>query len=719
MTNQMAAQLTEEEIRLKIGHAILKDPQLRVGGLLNEIFGTDNSNLTSVIRDFVVDEFLRQLKKLCRFVAKSYIGNNLKNGSSDFIKQFVTAEKSGQLLKSFPEELQHRLLVLQENDALGSLFIECNRLFIRLRQKYAPAQSEDKFRDFVAQWLQSGLVPLAIWNTFDQWKRNGPTLIKLKALQWPQGAQNDTNWREFQRLMKNIKSDNFIEVEKLQTLLNLLLVVPNMKVVGSAVTLIGRTIYLSEWKNKIEQSIQTNKATQAAIYAEDCLAIDCDLTSDIWQGKNLIIVSKVVYVWKKSTIRLSGKSYSPKKTKATSASSTAYYGADGNHGRAGESSGNIAVLATKMYIPSNLTVELNGGRGEDGQDGGDGCDGKDGVGVTQSDLDQLVVKYYSLYRDSWDTFQNYSPPSNWTIQTASSTSGNYIHRTYKDENGRSMTFSYAADKGWTYTTYELYFLISGSNGTNGTSGGKNGVGGQGGYNGTSTIQNPETGQPFEINIVRNGKSSGQNGNNGTLGTSGKHGVNGNDMALIDRSAQEASKHYEGSTDRKLTCSYIYKAECKSRLNGYRRYEEKENACFIKFGFAEEIDRSERRANKAEERSTRTSASEAVAKQSIVISSVLSETETMFGKQNAFLADACKATAETAVNQDEEEEEEAAENVTEETVVLRQKDEVNKLAKYTPESEKKVNNRDFQFQKQCLLDHFSNVLFIRLTHLSLT
>jgi hypothetical protein len=154
------------------------------------------------------------------------------------------------------------------------------------------------------------------------------------------------------------------------------------------------------------------------------------------------------------------------------------------------------------------------------------------------------------------------------------------------------------------------------------------------------------------------------------------------MALIDRSAQEASKHYEGSSDRKLTWNYVYNAESKSRLNGYRRYETKENACFIKFGLGETIDKSERQATEAQERTVRTSASEAVAKQSIIISNVLAQAETIFGKEDVFLDDACKAAAEEAVDEDE---------IDEEVVVLRQKDENNKLTKYTPESEKRVKN----------------------------
>jgi hypothetical protein len=665
----MTCQLTEEELRLIIGDAVINRAELTVDSLIEQLFADDKSNVPSVIKSFITKEFFRQSKNLCRVSAKNWIATNLQNGSSDFIIRFVAAEEKDQILNIFPADLQTRLFILKKGNVLESLLIECSRLFKRLREKFVPAQSEDRFRNFLAQWFQSGFMPLSIWNTFHEWKRNGPTLINLKNIKWPAGAEKDNNWRELQRLLKNIKTDQFVEMKKLQTILDILLAVPKLYAENKTVKLVGRMIYLSEWVKQIQNSIRLNTATQVSIFAEDALAIDCDLKDTIWQGKNLVIVSKVVYVWQDSMIRLSGMSYSPGNTKATSAGSTAKSGADGGDGRAGESSGNIAILATKMFNPSKLSVELNGGRGEDGQDGGDGCDGKNGIGVTQSDLDRLVVSYYSLYRDSWEKFQAYSPPSNWKKESDHSSSGNYIYRTYQDEHGRKMNYSYAADKGWTYTAYELYFLIYGSNGTSGTSGGSNGFGGQGGYNGTCTVQNPETDEAFQINLVRNGKSSGPNGTNGKVGKSGKYGINGNDMALIDRSATEASKHYEGSADKKLASKYVYKAEYKSRLNGYRRYVEKENACFIQFQDGEKINTNEKRATEAQQRTLRTSASEAVAKQSIITTKVLSEAETIFGKQNAFLADACKATAtKAAVNDgDAEEEEETSENATEEVV----------------------------------------------------
>lgn len=695
----MATQFTEAEIKLLIGDLLVKNHCKSVDDVFEAIFGPEKSNVPSVIKEFVTQETIRHVKSLLSHSIKNWIGTNLKNGSKDFIKSFVAAQKSDQLPTVLTRDARDKLAFLEVNDAVGSLLIECSRLFNKLRRKYAPGENEDKFRNFLAQWLQSSFMPLSIWRIFEQWNKNGYTLTALKNLQWPEGSNKDNNWLQLQRLIKCIKTDEFVEREKLQTILTSLLAPPKSQFEAKTIKLIGRTIYLSDWTNWIESEIRNKDATQVAIYAEDSLIINCNLTNDIWQGKNLIIVTKSVYVSTESRIRLSGKGYTAGKTKAISATHIDVKGTTGKDGKAGESSGNIAILSTAMYNPGKLTVELNGGRGEDGQDGGDGCDGKDGIGVTQADLDKLVVSYSSLYRDSWSNFDNYKPPTNWTEESRNSSNGEYIHRTYKDENSRTMTYSFAADKGWTYSTYEIYLLICGSKGTNGSSGGSNGIGGQGGYNGTSSVQNPETGQPFQINIIKQGKSSGPNGENGVIGKSGRYGTNGNDMALIDRSASEASKHYEGSSDRKLSWNYVYKAESKSRLNGYRRYAEKESACFIKFAAGETIDTSERRADKAQERTTRTSASEAVAKQSIVISQVLTETQGLFGKQNALLTDACKASAEVTINADEEEEEQEVENVTEEVVILRQKEEVNQLVKYTPESEKKVRIRNLHFQQQ--------------------
>ena len=114
----------------------------------------------------------------------------------------------------------------------------------------------------------------------------------------------------------------------------------------------------------------------------------------------MTIVTKSVYVSTEARIGLSGKCFTAGTTKAASATRTDVKEPDGKDGKAGESSGNIAILSTAMYNPGKLTVELSGGRGEDGQGGGDGCDGANGIGVIQADLDNLIVSYSSLYCDS-------------------------------------------------------------------------------------------------------------------------------------------------------------------------------------------------------------------------------------------------------------------------------------------------------------------------------
>ncbi len=209
----------------------------------------------------------------------------------------------------------------------------------------------------------------------------------------------------------------------------------------------------------------------------------------------------------------------PGKSKAENAQNSSENGSNGKHGRPGYSSGNFHLNVKEMINPSLLSVYLNGGRGEDGQDGGDGYNGVNGIGITKEGLENLCVKYSSLYFNWWDTFQKYSPPKNWTaITTEWNKSNQFGYEEYQDENKRKIIYSFAGDVGYFYTTYHLYFMVQGSNGTMGTQGGSNGTGGEGGYRGNAVAENPETGEAFAINIYRN---MGENGLNGLVGTSGR------------------------------------------------------------------------------------------------------------------------------------------------------------------------------------------------------
>jgi hypothetical protein len=132
---------------------------------------------------------------------------------------------------------------------------------------------------------------------------------------------------------------------------------------------------------------------------------------------------------------------------------------------------------------------------------------------------------------------------------------------------------------------------------------------------------------------------------------------------------------KGSTGTKLNTEFVYKAEYKSRLDGQRRYVDKENACFVKFEEGEEIVSLLTRAVQAQKRTVRSVKSEATAKQQIMNEKIISEAEDLFGKENSFLADACKESlAKVLIEEQLNNEEETKESVSEEITVIKQNDE---------------------------------------------
>ena len=160
------------------------------------------------------------------------------------------------------------------------------------------------------------------------------------------------------------------------------------------------------------------------------------------------------------------------------------------------------------------------------------------------------------------------------------------------------------------------------------------------------------------------------------------------MVLIDRSVTGGAKFYIGSSTTRLSISYDYEAETYNRLNGYRKHIDERNACFARFS-TKKINTAERRTTAAVIRTEHTRASKAVAKKHVITEEIFSRANQFFEAEDAFLADACKQTTVGRDNNAEDEENtEVTENVSEEVVVLRQRDE-SQLIKYTPESEKKM------------------------------
>ncbi|CAF3989486.1 unnamed protein product [Adineta steineri] len=621
---------TDESLQLTITEAIYAtDVGLSLGKLFKQLFGVnDYDKVSNTLKTFVRRHYINQLKGFVRHFGKKHIYEQLKAGSTVFIKRFEQQKALHNLFNDVAR-VQLRINCLLEENSEGSLFTEFSRYFIRLRNRFVPIQAEETFRLALIEWFKSGEMTKMIRSELNSWFQNGATLNKFKQMSLSVATNRDSHNVKVIKAVQQISTDEFMKLEDLKGLLSKFLAPTVINGKGKKVELRGRTIFLS-----------------------DCII-------DIVEN--------------------------PGKSKAASAQNYFEHGSDGTDGLPGYSSGNCCLYAKEMVNPSWLSVYLNGGRGQDGGDGGDGYNGKDGIGITQNELDTLCVKYSSLYFNWWSTFQGYSPPSNWKQKYRNwNSSTQFGYAEYQDEHGRIIKYSFAGDVGWVYTTYHLYFMVVGSAGTAGTQGGRNGVGGEGGYRGICKAENPETGESFSINIERN---MGQNGIDGLVGKSGRCGVNGNHMALIDRSLTGGEKHYIGSSTTELSTSFDYEAQTYNRLNGDRKHVEKKSACFARFSTTQ-VDTTERKAHAPVQRNERSRASKAIAKKHVITEEVLSRAEEFFEAENAFLADACKQTAASHHNDEEvDEEKEAAENVSEEMVMLRQRDE-SQIIKYIPESEKK-------------------------------
>lgn len=171
----------------------------------------------------------------------------------------------------------------------------------------------------------------------------------------------------------------------------------------------------------------------------------------------------------------------------------------------------------------------------------------------------------------------------------------------------------------------------------------------------------------------------------------RYGIDGNDMVLIDRSISGGEKHYIGSSTTKLSISYDYETDTLNRLNGHRKHVEGKSACFARFS-TKQINKTERSVEATATRTEHTRTSKAVAKKHVITEEIFSQANEFFEAQDLFLIGTCEQTTNARDNaEDEDEEAEATENVTEEVVVLRQRDE-SQVAKYTPESERKIRSK---------------------------
>ena len=333
----------------------------------------------------------------------------------------------------------------------------------------------------------------------------------------------------------------------------------------------GRNVVISEILQQIENKLSANSDIEEVHFLGADVYIDANFTDRIWHGQNIAISTKAMKICNKVTWNVSGRD-NDQIYSGNAGTGEDGHGKRGTDGCAGESGGNVFVLAEKIVNPGNFTIISNGGMGGNGQDGGNGEDGKDGKGISKTDFDkkfppvasfmrprmtQIIKVIDSIIEDYSEIKQFWYTGTGTTIgaiagdireqieyaarmgdlDTDVAPSYDVIPVDFKESvfieamtrEGNEITFSFECG-GWV-TSCQAFLLYKGSFGQPGGHPGECGLGGDGGYAGEIIVRNPRnSGQNFGITTnARRGKD----GEKGRSGKCGSHGRNGLDMGYLD------------------------------------------------------------------------------------------------------------------------------------------------------------------------------------------
>ena len=538
--------------------------------------------------------------------------------------------------------------------------------------------AEAAMRQLFVTWFKSGHMKKAVFHAIKALKDKTISPHTLKSIKWQALANNDHYSKSFEQILQSINVDEFFQKDELHDILNIFAFeATEFKSSQDShnacvLTITGRIIFLSDVISQVEEELKkNNKINEVQFYAKNVFNIDANLENPKWHGKNVVIVTDKVHVWASHVIDVSGIGYnlSAPKKRALDAKADGEKGADGKDGRGGESSGNIVLLTEEIFGGDLLALKLNGGNGEHGEDGGNGKNGKNGCGVTQKDLDSLILSYSTLYWGGSSHFFDFKPNETTELFRKFDTYNKYVYARFQDNNNRVMYWSYAEDYSyWSTSTYDLYFLIQGSQGTAGGVGGLNGVSGEGGNRGDCTVRTLYSGKELQIKNIE--KNPGRSGEHGSLGKPGSFGKDGNDMAFVDRSTISSGKKYIG-TNGDMSIAFTFRLnQNDSRIDGYEKWFVERSAYYVHFTVqAIEEGAVMKMESELKTNADRQSESKTTSKASIIISNVVSKLSECFAQDDATIAEACQAQEQAEQEENDEDEEKNEESVAEEISVL--------------------------------------------------
>lgn len=247
----------------------------------------------------------------------------------------------------------------------------------------------------------------------------------------------------------------------------------------------------------------------------DTLHINSDLP-DIFQGKNLVILSNFVFIHNEHTWNLSGSSV--KNYVSDAEQDNNGKGNDGQDGLAGKSGGNFRLECKFIENLSLLKITSNGGNGGDGQDGGNGRNGNDGEDADDSDFYTNDVELTKLTKkETFDELEAKSKYFNIWFKLNYNNKIVFYRGNFKSNNGLDGSFYYRHNC--------CIVLVHGGKGEKGSLGGVGGYGGDPGYPGDITIMCDN----LENNVIRTVGNPGIVSKKGQNGWNGFHGREGGDI----------------------------------------------------------------------------------------------------------------------------------------------------------------------------------------------
>lgn len=296
----------------------------------------------------------------------------------------------------------------------------------------------------------------------------------------------------------------------------------------SVIEVTGKVIVLNDILDQLETLLTDNSegnsdAEEVRFVGCDVMHVDRNLENVYWHGKNIVVLAKSIKIHDQVTWNVSGKDNGHIYHDNAGTDQDIGHGKQGADGFAGESGGNVLIVADDVSDPQNFVVISYGGRGSKGQNGGDGRHGEDGRGI---DVNRFNEKFRSPVRVFDIGHERMHETYEYIKQLAKTTAVDWEQapNTFIDvvtEEKKKITFSYASAAG---TCRQAVLLCRGSSGQRGGDGGECGLGGQGGFNGEITSSNR--------NIIVRGVP-GEDGESGEGGLYGDYGKNGWDMGYTD------------------------------------------------------------------------------------------------------------------------------------------------------------------------------------------